>query len=98
MDSLEKKLDYMDRCSQLCAYAAGVTEPVRDGMFAADFLSRVKLCNIFISTSEPGKYLIREWSTEEKQRGWAIFRSCQNLWELTSNYFPLNDSPSGVSK
>jgi hypothetical protein len=86
VDSLEKKLDYMDRCSQLTAYATGIKEdPVESEHWA---VQRFRLGNIFISTSEPGKYLIREWSMEEKQRGWALFRACQNLFEITNNYFP----------
>lgn len=87
VDSLEKKLDYMDRCSQLTAYATGIKEdPVESEHWAAQ---RSRLGNIFISTSEPGKYLIREWSMEEKQRGWSLFRACQNLFEIANNYFPV---------
>lgn len=74
VDRLDKKLDYPDRCQQLIAYAEGDAS--------------VRCANIFISTSSPGEYLVREWSEEEKIKGWEIFKACLNLWRVTHSYFP----------
>jgi hypothetical protein len=88
VDSLDKKLDYPDRCSQLCAYGVGG--------FGFDMKeynwTHFKLANIFISTSEPGKYLIHEWSQKDKEHGWKLFRACQNLWEISNNYYPSRET------
>lgn len=80
VDRLEKKLDYPDRCQQCVAYAYGVYPHLE--------LSTVPCANIFICTSEPGTYLLREWSEEEKKKGWEVFRAAQNLWCASQNYYP----------
>lgn len=93
VDRLDKKLAYDDRCAQLVAYNRGT-----DSLFAdhSDYFwlenrfKQFRLVNIFISTSEPGKYLIHEWSTEEKEHGWAMFKACFQLWKIINRYDPLN--------
>lgn len=75
VDRLDKKLDYPDRCQQLIAYAEGDVS--------------TRCANIFISTSSPGEYLVREWSEEEKIKGWEIFRGCLNLWCSIYSYYPV---------
>jgi hypothetical protein len=82
VDRLDKKLTYPDRCAQLCAYWFGA-HPYTRGFDDA------RLVNIFISTSEPGKYLIHEWSAEDKEQGWELFRACFNLWKVASRYYPI---------
>jgi hypothetical protein len=78
VDRLDKKLDYPDRCQQLAAYA--------DGLFGLPTSTR--LANIFISTSEPGKYLIRAWNEEEMRRGHKVFQAAFKLWQEVNNYRP----------
>lgn len=78
VDRLDKKLDYPDRCQQLTAYA--------DGLYCDPIGPRQ--ANIFISTSEPGKYLIREWKEDEKAKGNRVFRAALNLWCEIYNFYP----------
>lgn len=78
VDRLDKKLDYPDRCQQLTAYA--------DGLYGDPISPRQ--ANIFISTSEPGKYLIREWKEDEKAKGNRVFRAALNLWCEINNFYP----------
>lgn len=78
VDRLDKKLDYPDRCQQLTAYA--------DGLYGDPIGPRQ--ANIFISTSEPGKYLIREWKEDEKAKGNRVFRAALNLWCEVNNFYP----------
>lgn len=79
VDRLEKKLDYMDRCAQLCAYSRG--------LFPEEELSQVRLANIFVSSTDY-TYFLREWSDEEKRKGWEIFSCCLNLHRAISGYYP----------
>jgi hypothetical protein len=100
VDSLTKKLAYPDRCSQLCAYSAGqisldeINKSRRFGDSLTDLVIEPRLVNIFISTSEPGKYLIHEWSQEDKEQGWRLFEACFTLWKVSSRYDPLAPFPS----
>jgi hypothetical protein len=99
VDRLDKKLDYPDRCAQLCAYCTGTRESVMNGQKIDDFytISQCRLVNIFISTSEPGKYLIHECSTEEKEHGWALFSACFTLWKVVNRYDPSSPEPPKTS-
>lgn len=93
VDSLVKKLDYPDRVAQLCAYCAGGYAPWRsDFMNPEDMVSNFRLVNIFISTSNPGEYLIHEWSQEDKEHGWSLFKACLNLWKVANRYDPAKQS------
>lgn len=87
VDRLDKKLTYDDRCSQLCAYFIGNSRFPK-AMEKMIYQGQGKLANIFISTSEPGKYLIHEWSTEDKERGWLMFQQCLALWKTVNRYDP----------
>lgn len=78
VDRLDKKLDYPDRCQQLVAYS--------DGIFGLPTTTRV--ANVFISTSEPGKYLLREWSEDEKSKGYKVFQAAFRLWREINDYRP----------
>lgn len=76
VDRLDKKLTYPDRCAQLRGYE-----------FGTSFLN-ARLVNIFISTSEPGKYLIHEWSQEDKNHAVSLFFACFELWKVVNKYDP----------
>lgn len=95
VDRLDKKLAYDDRCAQLCAYSAGSLSldkinELRRFSDESYMVTNKQLVNIFISTSEPGKYLIHEWSTEDKEHGWALFKACFELYKIVNRYDPLN--------
>lgn len=77
VDSLEKKLDYHERCAQLASYSMGVHGKL------------VRCANVFISTSEPGKYLLREWTPEELQYGWKLFCACFELYKVVNKFDPV---------
>lgn len=81
VDSLEKKLDYPERCAQLAAYSMGVHNKM------------VRCANVFISTSEPGQYLLREWTMDELEWGWNLFMACKHLWEVSNRYIPALSQP-----
>jgi len=87
VDSLEKKLDYPDRISQLVAYC--------DGRHGEDIHTWQvdRLWNCFISTSEPGKYLLREYDFREKFQGRKLFDACFALWKVVNQYDPLDSPP-----
>lgn len=84
VDRLDKKLNYTDRCAQLCAYSAGV---LREGGY--DLWESKRLVNIFISTSNPGEYLIHEWTLEDKEQGWRLFCAAFALWKVVNKYDPV---------
>jgi hypothetical protein len=90
VDSLEKRLTYIDRCAQLCAYCIPNMSPLST-------LRQERLVNLFISTSEPGKYLIHEWSTEDKEHGWNLFQACYELWVISNKYDPRKLSQTAQS-
>lgn len=87
VDSLSKKLDYPDRNSQLASYSMGVHGKL------------VRCANVFLSSQEPGQYLLREWTKEELEYGWELFLACKNLWQVVNRFDPvLNAREKGVSK
>lgn len=82
VDSLSKKLDYPDRNSQLASYSMGVHGKL------------VRCANVFLSSSEPGRYLLREWTKEELEYGWALFLAAKKLWEVSNKYEPALSNPA----
>lgn len=80
IDRLDKKWDYDERLAQISAYIVG-----RYGTLSLEY---AKGYNIAISTNEPGKYAIREWSPEELVRGWDIFSAANKLWRALNQYEP----------
>jgi hypothetical protein len=63
---------------QLAACAAGI---------GADF-SNTDFINLFISSTEPGKIKRFDWTEEDADTGWAVFRSLLNVWKYSRGYFP----------
>lgn len=59
----EKKLAWDEQCIQLSAYREGL------GMPAAT------CANVFVSTTVPGLVHVHEWTDDELQRGWKMFRA-----------------------
>lgn len=64
----EKKLAWDEHCIQLAAYREGLGLP------------QAKCANVFVSVNNPGLVHVHEWSEEELQRGWAMFRALLDYW------------------
>lgn len=71
-----KKLGYDEHCMQLAAYRHGLG------------ISEAKCFNLFISTETPGLIKHEEWSEQELERGWEMFKSLLRYWQLSNNHFP----------
>lgn len=48
--------------------------------------------NVYISTTEPGRYDIRKYSSDELVAGLGAFACCLALWQLDNDYIP-NPTP-----
>jgi hypothetical protein len=68
----DKKLAYSEHLMQLVAYARGLN------------IQAPRLLNIFISTDEPGKIAVHEWSADEHERHWEMFLALLNFWKLSN--------------
>ena len=74
------KVDGFDEhCMQLAAYRMGLDLP------------DARCANVFVSVTEPGLAVVKEWTQEELERGWAMFNALRAFWfaksglQLTSN-------------
>jgi len=77
-DNIDKARGYKSHLMQLCACANGV---------GADPES-VRLVNLFVSSTEPGRLKPFEWPKEQHERGWRLFDSLLTHWKWDRNYFP----------
>ena len=64
---------------QLAAYENGNT--------AVDKFVDQNIKNIVISTTEPGRIEVVDW-TDQKDKLLEAFRACFTLWKLVKNYDP----------
>lgn len=78
VDRLDKDKAHKERVAQLCGYSYGI--------YGDATLPR--LVNVFLSSSEPGKYEIKEWDEKEKTKGWEIFKAANNLWRALNDHRP----------
>lgn len=44
--------------------------------------------NIYISTTEPGRVEVKEWSSKELVSSWSAFQNCLALWRYQTGYDP----------
>ena len=65
---------YDEHLMQLAAYRNGVDMP------------HARCANVFVSVTHPGLIKVVEWSEEELQKGWAMFRSLLTYWKLKNNF------------
>lgn len=63
-----KKLAWDEHCIQLAAYRMGLELP------------KAVCANVFVSVNNPGLVYIHEWSEEELQRGWKMFKALLDYW------------------
>ncbi len=73
--NFEKDLGYREHAMQLAAYRIGLDLP------------EAKCYNLFISTETPGLVQLKEWTEEEVQRGWEMFKCLLRYWQLEKNLY-----------
>jgi hypothetical protein len=69
-----KVIAYEDNLMQLSAYRVGLGVP------------KARCANVFVSRSVPGMVVIKEWSTEDLDRGWEMFCSLLKFWQLKNKH------------
>lgn len=65
---------YDEHLMQLSAYRVGLGLP------------KAECANVFVSVTEPGLVVIKEWSQEELERGWTMFSSLLAYWQAKNNH------------
>jgi len=70
----DKVVAFDEHLMQLSAYRMGFEMP------------RARCANVFVSVKEPVQIKVVEWSDEDLQRGWAMFSSLLNYWQIKNNY------------
>jgi hypothetical protein len=69
------KIDtYDDHLMQLAAYRVGLGIP------------KARCANVFVSRSLPGLVAVKEWEEADLQRGWGMFCSLLNFWQLKNQH------------
>jgi hypothetical protein len=71
-DTLEKVAGFDEQCMQLSAYRTGLKKP------------NARCANIFVSVTEPGLVVVKEWTQEELVRGWAMFDALKTFYYAKS--------------
>ena len=69
-------LAYDEHITQLAAYAYGIGAPIG------------RCINLFIDADVPGLIVPKEWTTEERDRGWLAFGCLLRLWQIRKGYAP----------
>jgi hypothetical protein len=67
-DTLEKVAGFDENVMQLAAYRNGLKLP------------NARCANIFVSVTEPGLVVVKEWTQEELARGWAMFDALKTFY------------------
>jgi hypothetical protein len=69
-----KVVAYDEHLMQLAAYRTGF------------LLLNARCANAFVSVQDPVQVVIKEWTHEELDRGWAMFSSLLRFWQVKNNY------------
>jgi hypothetical protein len=72
-DTLDKVAGFDEQCMQLAAYRHGLKLP------------NARCANIFVSVTEPGLVVVKEWTQEELVRGWAMFDALKTFYYAKTN-------------
>ena len=67
-ETLEKVAGYDEHMMQLAAYREGLKLP------------KARAANIFVSVTEPGLVVVKEWEQEDLSRGWGMFQALKTYW------------------
>jgi hypothetical protein len=70
----KKVVGYESHLMQLSAYRVGLGMP------------EARCANVFVSRVEPGLCHVIEWSAEDLNKGWEMFRSLLNYWQASKSY------------
>ncbi len=70
----DKVEGYDEHCMQLSAYRNGLGLP------------HARCANVFASRTHPGLIKVVEWSEEELQTGWAMFKALHRFWQLKNKF------------
>ena len=65
---------YDEHLMQLSAYRVGLGIP------------NARCANVFVSRNVPGLVVIKEWSAEDLDRGWAMFMHLLSFWQLKNDH------------
>ncbi len=60
---------YDEQAAQLAAYKQGFR------------LQDAQCFNLFLSTHNPGDFILHEWTDKDIEKGWRIFENCLYLWK-----------------
>lgn len=71
-ETLEKVAGFDENSMQLAAYRVGLRKP------------KARCANVFVSVTEPGLVVVREWTEEELVRGWKMFDALTTYWYAKS--------------
>lgn len=71
-ETLEKVAGFDENVMQLAAYRKGLEIP------------KARCANVFVSVTEPGLVVVREWNPEELDRGWKMFDALKTYWYAKS--------------
>ncbi len=71
-ETLDKAAGFDENCMQLAAYRVGLEIP------------KARCANVFVSVTEPGLVVVREWTEEEMVRGWKMFDALKTYWYAKS--------------
>jgi hypothetical protein len=72
-DTLDKVAGFDEQCMQLSAYRTGLKKP------------NARCANIFVSVTEPGLVVVKEWTQEELARGWSMFDALKTFYYAKTN-------------
>ena len=70
----DKVEGYDENCMQLSAYRNGLGLP------------HARCANVFASRTHPGLIKVVEWSEEELQTGWEMFKALHRFWQLKNKF------------
>lgn len=71
-ETKDKATGYDEHVMQLAAYRVGLEIP------------QARCANVFVSVTEPGLVVVKEWDQEELERGWQMFNSLLQFWYAKS--------------
>jgi hypothetical protein len=71
-ETMDKAQGFDEHLMQLAAYRAGLEIP------------QARCANVFVSVTQPGLVVIREWTQEDLARGWKMFNSLLEFWYAKS--------------
>jgi hypothetical protein len=77
-DDPAKKLAYDEHCTQLATYSHALGYDLRNA----------RCINIFISSTVPGLFVIKEWEMVDILDGWEAFKAMLRLWQVRKDYYP----------